>query len=100
MKKEKINPHKKTFEGIVKKIVLPTAVIEFQRTVYHPKYERFSKAKTRIRARIPHELLEKIRLGDLVIIVECQPVSKTVHHVVKSIRSSNINPNKLMEKKK
>jgi len=94
MKKEKINPHKKTFEGIVKKIVRPTAVIEFQRTVYHSKYERFSKSKTRIKARIPKELLEKIKLGDLVVVGECQPISKTIHHVVKTIK------NKSMEKKK
>lgn len=86
--KEKINPHKKTFEGIVKKIVKPTAIIEFQRTIYHSKYERFSKSKTKIKARIPSNLLDKIKINDLVVAGECQPISKTIHHVIKSIKSN------------
>jgi len=88
MKKEKINPHKKTFEGIVQKIVKPTTLIEFKRTVYHPKYERFSKSKTRIKARIPAQLMEKIKIGDLVEVGECQPISKTINHVVIDIKSN------------
>jgi ribosomal protein S17 len=86
MKKEKINAYKKKFEGIVKKIAKPIATIEFNRIIYNPKYERFAKSRTKIHARIPNELLDKIKLNDEVVIVKCRPLSKTVHHIITKIK--------------
>ena len=86
MEKEKINPYRKKFEGIVKKIAKPIVTVEFERIIYNPKYERFSRSKTKIRARAPQELFNKIKLNDQVIIAECRPLSKTVHHIVIQIK--------------
>jgi len=70
------------FEGYVKKIVGSRAVIEFERFVYYRKYERFARAYSRLHAHIPKCLAEKIRVGDLVKVGECRPLSKIIHFVV------------------
>jgi len=93
--KEEIGSYKKKFKGKVTKIVKPVATIEFEKTTYHPKFERFSKSTVRIKARIPKELLDKIKVGDEAIVMQCRPLSKTIHHIVKQI-----NENKLEKKEK
>ena len=56
----------------------PTRIaIEFERTVYIPKYERYMVKKTRIHARLPKELNAEI--GDFVRVQECRPLSKMIH---------------------
>ena len=86
MEKEKINPYKKKYEATVKKVSKPIVTVEFERIIHHPKYERFSKAKTNIRARVPKDLLDKIKINDKVILVECRPLSKAVHHIIVKIK--------------
>ncbi len=86
MEKQKINPYRKCFEGTVKKVSKPIVTIEFNRIAHNPKYERFSKARTSIRAKVPKELLDKIKVNDKVILIECRPLSKTVHHVIVKIK--------------
>jgi ribosomal protein S17 len=86
MEKEKINPYKKRFEGTVKKVSKPIVTVEFNRIMHNPKYERFSKTRTSIRAKVPKELLDKIKVHDHVILVECRPLSKTVHHIIVKIK--------------
>jgi len=72
----------RTFEGEVKKIVQNKAVIEWGRIMYHPKYERYSKRKSRIHARIPQCMLQKVKVGSVVKAGECRPLSKMIHSVV------------------
>ncbi|MAG38421.1 30S ribosomal protein S17 [Candidatus Pacearchaeota archaeon] len=55
--------------------------IEFERPVYVKKYERFYKKKTKIHARLP-ESLSDVKIGDIVKVQECRPLSKILHAVV------------------
>ena len=50
--------------------------------IYVRKYERYSKAKTKIHARLPDCMADKIQLGDLIRVRECRPLSKIIHFVV------------------
>lgn len=70
----------RVFAGTVTKKFSGRVVIEFERTVYVEKYERFYKKKTRIHARIPQGLA--IELGDYVKVRECRPLSKIIHAIV------------------
>lgn len=70
----------RVFQGSVIKKFEKRAVIEFDRQVYIPKYERFSRRRTRIHARIPEGM--NIEVGDYVKARECRPLSKIVHFVV------------------
>lgn len=70
----------RTFQGHVTKKFPKRAVIEFERTVYVPKYERYYKKKTRLHARIPEEM--EVSVGDYVKIRECRPLSKIIHFIV------------------
>jgi small subunit ribosomal protein S17 len=82
-----ISTRGRTFEGVVMK-KFPKRV-EFERTVFIPKYERFIKKKTRIHARLPSELESQVNIGDYVQAQECRPLSKIIHFVViKKLRSA------------
>jgi len=56
--------------------------IEFERTIYIKKYERYSKRKTRLHARLPKCMLHNIEIGDYIEIKECRPISKIIHFIV------------------
>ena len=75
----------RTFKGEVKKLVGKRAVIEYERIVYHPKYERFSKKISKLHARIPDCLIDKVKLGSHIQISECRPLSKIIHFVVTGV---------------
>lgn len=75
----------RTFKGYVKKIVEKRAVIEFERLFYHPKYERYSKRKSKLHAHIPQCLMPKVKIGSYVKIGECRPLSKIIHFVMLEI---------------
>ncbi len=68
------------FEGFVTKKFLTRVVIEFERTVFVKKYERFYKKKTKLHARIPPKF--EVNVGDYVKIQECRPLSKIIHFIV------------------
>ena len=70
------------FEGKVIKKLLKRVVIEFERMVYVSKYERYKKSRTKIHARLPDCMEDKINVGDMIKIQECRPLSKIVHFVV------------------
>ena len=82
MKKENINPYSKKVEGIIKKITKQNALVQKEQVRFYPKYERFTKRTVKIHARIPKELMDKIKVGQIVTIAECRPLSKTVRHIV------------------
>lgn len=78
----------RVFEGIVTRKFPKRVAIEFERTVFIKKYERFAKKKTRIHARLPDEVANDINIGDLVQVKECRPLSKIIHAVlVKKLKS-------------
>ena len=71
----------KTFQGIVVSKNQKRIAIEFERMVYIRKYERYAKSKTKIHARLPTCKEKEVKIGDLVKIQECRPLSKIIHFV-------------------
>lgn len=79
----------RTFEGAVIRKFPMRLTIEFERTLFLPKYERFMKKKTRIHARLPKEVENQVEIGDLVQVRECRPLSKIIHFMfVKVVRKA------------
>ena len=57
-----------------------TAVIEFERLYFLKKYERYEKRRTKLKVHNPECINAKD--GDVVIIMECRPLSKTKTFVI------------------
>ena len=77
----------RSFEGIVTKKFSTRIVVEFERVVHVPKYERFYKKKSRLHARLLAG--QDVKVGDHVLVRECRPLSKIIHFVlVKKMRSA------------
>ncbi len=72
----------RSFKGKVIRKFSHRIVIEFERTIYIKKYERYSKRKTKLHARLPECMSKDINIGDYVQIKECRPISKIIHFVV------------------
>ena len=70
------------FEGFVVRKFSKRVAIEFERTVFVQKYERFYKKKTRLHARLPDALEKEINIGDYIQIMETRPLSKIIHFIV------------------
>ena len=71
----------KIFTGVVISTKMQkTATVEFERRAFLPKYERYEKRRTRIKAHNPECI--NARDGDIVKISECRPLSKTKNFVV------------------
>lgn len=68
------------FEGFVTKKFPTRVVVEFERTVYVPKYQRFYKKKTRLHARLLETV--DVNVGDYIKVRECHPLSKIIHFIV------------------
>ena len=76
------------FRGTVIRKFPKRIAIEFERTIYIRKYERYAKSKTKLHARLPDCLANDVHLGDYVEIVECRPLSRIISFVVvKKIKS-------------
>ncbi len=87
-KKSLVVTRGRLFQGFVVKKFPKRIVVEFERTVYVPKYERFYKKKTTLHTRVPEGF--EVHVGDYVEVQECRPLSKLIHYVVKKvIRKSN-----------
>lgn len=70
------------FEGRVIRKFSNRVAIEFDRMVYVRKYERYSKSRTKLHARLPVCMEKDIDVGDLIGIQECRPLSKIIHFIV------------------
>ncbi len=77
----KISLRGRNFKGKVIRKFPKRICIEFERTIYIKKYERYAKRKTKLHARLPDCLFEDINIGDYVEIKECRPISKIIHFV-------------------
>jgi len=72
----------RSFKGTVIKKFPKRVVIEFERTFYVKKYQRYAKKKTKLHARLPDCMAQEINIGDYIEIMECRPISKIIHFVV------------------
>lgn len=94
----------RSFYGNVIRKFPKRVVIEFERTVYVQKYERYAKRKTKLHARLPDCMQKEIELGDYIEIKECRPISKIIHFIVvgkaQREKTENVIENKPREKKK
>jgi ribosomal protein S17 len=78
------------FEGYVIRKFPKRVTIQFERTKFIKKYERYTKFKTKIHARLPEIMKDEINIGDYIQVIECRPLSKITHHVVlKKIRGES-----------
>lgn len=50
-----------------------TVVVSVERTVMHPRYKKFLRRRTRVKA---HDEQNQCHVGDRVVIVECRPLSR------------------------
>lgn len=80
--KKKLKLRGRTFQGDVIRKHSGRLTIQFERMIKILKYERYEKRKTKIHARLPDCLNNKISEGDLVEVAETRPISKTIHFVV------------------
>lgn len=79
------------FEGKVIRKFPKRVVIEFERTVFIRKYERYKKSRTKIHARLPDCMKDSINLGDYIRVQECRTLSKIIHFaVIEKIRDADV----------
>lgn len=50
-----------------------TVVVSVERNVMHPKYKKYLRRRTKVKA---HDERNESRVGDRVLIVECRPLSR------------------------
>jgi len=50
-----------------------TVIVSVERTVMHPKYKKYLKRRTRVKA---HDEKNQCRVGDRVVIAESRPLSR------------------------
>lgn len=83
----KLSVRGQSFEGVVVSAKMQrTVVVEREHLRYIPKYERYEKRTRRMNVHAPPCL--GIKEGDRVTIMECRPLTKTVHFVV--VRGSGV----------
>jgi small subunit ribosomal protein S17 len=71
----------RTFTGIVTSDKMSkTVTVEWSRRHYIPKYERYEKRRSRVKAHNPETI--DARVGDKVTIMETKPLSKTKHFII------------------
>ena len=80
--KLQIGTRGRVFKGAVIKKFPKRVVIEFERTIYIKKYERYAKRKTKLHARLLDEMFKDVNVGDYIEIMECRPLSKIIHFIV------------------
>ncbi|MBM3233844.1 30S ribosomal protein S17 [Candidatus Pacearchaeota archaeon] len=71
----------RVFAGNVIRKFPKRIAIEFERTLFIKKYERYMKKKTRLHARVS-KCMENVEVGDYVQVRECRPLSKIIHFVL------------------
>lgn len=72
---------KELLEGtIIKKDINRSATIEWNKSRYVPKYERFEVRKYKLRVHNPTSINAEI--GQKVLVARTRPISKTKNHVI------------------
>ncbi len=80
--KKKLKIRGRIFEGKVIKKLPGRVTIAYERINKVRKYERYEKRVTKLHARLPDCMKDKIEVGDRIRIGETRPVSKIIHFVV------------------
>ena len=71
----------RTFTGtVISDKMSRTVTVEWTRRHYIPKYERYEKRRSRVKAHNPDDI--DAQLGDIVTIKETRPLSKTKHFII------------------
>jgi small subunit ribosomal protein S17 len=76
---KKINQPKRINGKIVSTAMMKTVVVSVDRFVQHPKYRKFLRTTKRYKA---HNENGDYKVGDMVVIEECKPISKDKHFKV------------------
>ncbi len=81
-KTEKKVAHKRELSGVVVSDKMKdTIVVKIDRFVKHVKYGKFQKLSKKYKA---HDAGNTKKIGEKVTIVECRPMSKDKHFIVKA----------------
>ena len=79
--KDKLGTRRRKITGkVVSSKMRGTASVEIERRVLLPKYGRFTKKYSVIKAHNPESI--SAEAGDLVTVAECKPISKTKHFMI------------------
>jgi small subunit ribosomal protein S17 len=65
---------------VIKKDTTNSATIEWFRSKYVPKYERYEIKRSRLRVHNPPAV--NAQIGQQVLVARTRPISKTKHHVI------------------
>lgn len=78
----------RTFEGkVISDKMNKTVTVEWEGRKQVPKFERYMKRRTRVKAHNPEDIDAKI--GDMVQIKETRPISKTKNFIVTQILNND-----------
>lgn len=73
--------HGRTFTGkVVSDKMHRTVTVQWERRHYVPKYQRYQRRYSKVKAHNPDEIDAKV--GDIVTVMETKPISKTKNFVV------------------
>ncbi len=76
-----LTTHGRTFIGtVVSDRMARTVTVAWERRHYVPKYQRYERRYSKIKAHNPDEIDAKV--GDKVTVMETRPISKTKHFIV------------------
>ncbi|MFH1771060.1 MAG: 30S ribosomal protein S17 [archaeon] len=98
LSKKKISLRGRTFEGrVISDKMHKTVTVEWEGRKYIPKYERYAKQRSRVKAHNPETMNAKT--GDMVKIMETRPLSKTKKFIVIEVKKGEKIPEVKEEKK-
>ncbi len=84
MTETKISTRGRKFIGeVISDKMSKTVTVQWDRTKYIPKYERYEKRRTKVKAHNPESI--NAEKGDIVKIEETRPISKTKNFIVTEI---------------
>ena len=76
-----LSVHGRMFIGkVISDKMSKSVTVSWDRTIFVPKYERYEKQRSKVKAHNPECI--SVKAGDIVKIMNCRPISKTKHFVV------------------
>ncbi len=88
-----INVKKANLVGtIIKKDANGSATIQWERSRFVPKYERYEFCLSKIRVHNPASI--NAQIGEKVLVARTRPISKTKHHVIIKVLAEESGTNK------
>lgn len=85
LSKKKISLRGRIFEGrVISDKMHKTVTVEWEGRKYIPKYERYTRRRSRVKAHNPKSINAKT--GDFVRIMETRPLSKTKNFIVIEVK--------------